>query len=134
MNEAEKIIYCLANPIVRFDDLTNSLRWQLFPNWVCGMDDYIDDILYDDNNWEDIVDALGLYDENGDNFMEYNNCSDEQWYEIYEIFIEHMHYCFELWEETTDWEGASIGCGGSVRIDDISYHFREKETEYRRLR
>ena len=136
MNEGEKIIYCLANPITYFDDLTNGLRWELFPNWVCGMDDYIDDILYDDNNWEAIVDALNLYNEDGDNFIEYSDCDAAQWYQIYEIFIDHMHYYFELWEETTDWEGnhEEFPSGVYIPIDDMHYHFKERATEYRRVR
>ena len=128
MNAGQKIHYCLKHPIHNFDDLTNSVRWELFPNWVCGMDDYIDDVLQDENNWEAIVDALGLYDEQGHNFVEeLDCCSAEQWYEVYAIFIDHMHFYFDEWVDV----GEEYHC---LPADDMKYHFRERAQEYRRVR
>jgi len=133
MNAGEKITYCLANRIQYFDHLTNGLRWELFPQWVKGMDLYIDDILYDCANWEHIVDSMGLYDESGDDFIEYHQCTPDQWWQIYSLFIEHMHYYFEEWidagkpnpSEETTWH---LPCAS------MAAHFEDMEADYRRAR
>jgi len=132
MNAGEKINYCLRNPIRAFDVTTNGLRWELFPGWVCGMDIFIDDILYDDCNWEQIVDSLGLYDEESEEFIEYADCTPEQWYSIYDLFIQHMHYWFEVWEEQDDEEDHNTYLG--VLDSTMKQHFLQNLAEYRRVR
>lgn len=133
MNAGEKIIYCQKNRIQYFDDLTNGLRWEFFPEWVCGMDLYIDDILYDCANWEHICDSMGLYDEEGGDFIEYHQCSPEQWWEIYGLFVEHMHYYFGEWVDAGK-PDVSNRDTWSLPCASMATHFEEMEQEYLRVR
>tara|TARA_R100000734_G_scaffold3417_1_gene3165 strand:- start:213 stop:620 length:408 start_codon:yes stop_codon:yes gene_type:complete len=133
MKTEDKLAYCLANKIAYFDDIHNTLRFDFFPEWVAGMDFYIDDILYDSANWEAICDSMGLYDEDGDDFIEYHNCTPQQWFEIYGLFVEHMHYYFEEWlehgkpnpSEETTWH---LPCAS------MAAHFEEREQDYKEVR
>ena len=133
MNTEDKLAYCLANKIAYFDDIHNTLRFDFFPDWVMGMDTYIDDILYDSANWEAICDSMGLYDEDGDDFIEYHQCTAQQWFEIYGLFVEHMHYYFEEWvgagkPNPAQMETWSLPCAS------MAAHFEEREKEYKEVR
>lgn len=129
MKTEDKLEYCIKNKIRYFDDTHNILRFDFFPNWVVDMDLYIDDILYDTSNWESICDSMGLYDEDGDEFIEYSDCSAQQWYEIYGLFIEHMLYYFEEWVEAGK-PGPGLGFTWSLPCASMAAHFEEREQDY----
>jgi len=132
MNAGELIQYCINNPIKGLDDTTNGLRWQFFPDWVKGMDYYIEDILYDSTNMEAICDSMGLYDEEGD-WIEYSDLDPQQWYVLYEMFIQHMHFFFEEWEDMGRPHPADKGCW-TWPCASMAAHFHECEQDYRSRR